>query len=611
MWSSTPRPATRRAFRPALEALEDRVALNGEGISHNPHDWPMFNHNPQGTRHNTAESRLRPSNVDDLEVLWEHPTDGAIAGTPAVVDNVVYAADSAGSVYAVDRDGDMRWKTTLEVPAIVGLKIAASPLVTNRTVIIGDNAGFIHGLDVNTGVPRWRISPNPHPFAAIFGNGTMVGRYVAYGTSSFELLVPALDPRYTNFTFRGSVVLIDPSDGRVVWQTFTITDAEAAAGASGATVWGAPAYDKASDTIFVGTSNNYSQPTTGTSDALIALDADDGAIKWVSQKTGGDHWNFSFLPEDPEDPPDFDIGDSPQVYRLHGRTVVGVGQKSGFFHVVDAATGAEVHAPQQFLAGDHLGGFHIDSAFADGVNYAPGNDWHDPFSGGQPTGGRLFAIKGNGSRALWDFDVGAPVISGVSVANGVVYLQAIDGNFYALDARDGDVLAQLFTGGQSSGPAVSRGQVYLGTGDLLTTAVVNPFHVPGPASLVALGLDDGLRAHRSEGTGQFLSATEFLSTGTAARLGDFTERGTIQLTPTANPAVVLARVTATITTSDGAELRLSALGVLNPLTGELRGTVLYAGGTGRFEDALGVGILTAQLFPDGTYQFTVEGFLTY
>ena len=456
-------------------------------VSADPKDWAMFGHDAQATRYNPTEHTLTSDTVPDLGEIWRFPTDGAVAGTPAVVNDIVYAADTSGAVYAVNRDGTLKWKTVLAVNAFVGAKITASPLVTNRTIILGDNAGFIHGLDVETGEVKWSVSPNPHPFAAIFGNGTMVGNYVAFGTSSFELLVPALDPSYTNFTFRGSVVLLDPADGSIIWQTFTITDAEQAEGASGATVWGAPVYDRGSDTIIVGTSNNYSQPTTETSDALIAFDAKTGAIKWVSQKTGGDHWNFSFLPEDPDDPPDFDFGDTPQLYRLNGRLVVAAGQKSGFLHVVDAETGAEIAPPQQFLAGDHLGGFHIDSPYANGINYVPGNDWFDPFSGNPPTGGHLFAISADGTETIWEVDLAAPVISGAAVAGGVVYVQSIDGLFYGFDAQTGEELIRLETGGQNSGPAISRGRIYLGTGDSMS-AVFNPFFSPGPAEIISLGL---------------------------------------------------------------------------------------------------------------------------
>jgi hypothetical protein len=84
----------------------------------------------------------------------------------------------------------------------------------------------------------------------------------------------------------------------------------------------------------------------------------------------------------------------------------------------------------------------------------------------------------------------------VAVANGVVYFQStFDGNLYALDAVTGNLLKQVTTGGVTSGPAISRGQIYLGIGD-----VVTPDHDPtvpiGPGAIVALGLPDD-HGHRS------------------------------------------------------------------------------------------------------------------
>jgi hypothetical protein len=70
-----------------------------------------------------------------------------------------------------------------------------------------------------------------------------------------------------------------------------------------------------------------------------------------------------------------------------------------------------------------------------------------------------------------------------------LYFQSATGTFYALDASNGSVLAQVVTNGQSSGPAISSGQIYVGTGD-----AARPFRNPalplGPGAIVALGLHD-------------------------------------------------------------------------------------------------------------------------
>src|SRR6516164_4305483 len=133
-----PRPARRPArARPTVEALEDRLVPSGVNVvPSDPNDWPMYNHDAQGSRDNTAEHILSPATVGGLQVQWSFPTHGPVAGTPAVVNDHVYAADGAGYVYALDRDGHELWETPLHVgTTFTHVKVTASALVTNRTVI--------------------------------------------------------------------------------------------------------------------------------------------------------------------------------------------------------------------------------------------------------------------------------------------------------------------------------------------------------------------------------------------------------------------------------------------------------------------------------------------
>jgi polyvinyl alcohol dehydrogenase (cytochrome) len=620
-----------------------------------PNDWPMYNHDPAGTRDNSAEHTLSPATVGGLEVKWTFPTVGAVAGTPAVVNDVVYAADSEGWVYAVGHDGNELWRHHVEVtspaadilPFTFGLKVTTSLLVTDHTVVFGDLGGTVHGLDVDTGAERWSVKPNNHTAASIFGSATMVGHDVAIGISSVEELVAGLVPGYQP-TFRGSLVLLDPSDGHIIWQTYTISDADHGAGATGAAIWGTPAYDRADNTIFVGTGNNYTPMTTGTSDALMAIDAADGHIRWVNQETHDDSWNFTYPfndPNNPNNPPDFDFGDSPQVYCVGGRLVVGAGQKSGFYHVVDAATGAEIN---QFQAapGGNLGGLFADSAVAGGVAYANGSDWPDPFGHPltPPVGGNLTAIKGDGSGQLWRVVTPAPNISGVAVADVVVYFQSKDGSFYALAAASGATLAQVNLNtsngsspffGQTSGPSVSRGQVYVGTGDILTSLFI-PFLPAGPGAIVALGINGhgpaaprgqllpstagptgGAQAgplaaaapatssehavpFRARATGSITGATPagagvlltFTTQGTGTYLGQFTSTGSALRVGDAVSG------TETFTAANGDQFVKSITGTFLP-DGSLVGTYTLGDGTGRFAGISGSGTFTAILHADG------------
>jgi polyvinyl alcohol dehydrogenase (cytochrome) len=223
-------------------------------------------------------------------------------------------------------------------------------------------------------------------------------------------------------------------------------------------------------------------PATGTSDAILALDAKTGAIRWVNQRLPNDVWNIRF-PQGPPDHLDYDIGDSAEVYTLpSGQKVVGAGQKSGFFHVLDAATGALV-AVEQFVPGGGNGGLFADSAVSGGIVFANGSNWPAP---NPPVTGSLIAFTGDASQELWRFDVpGTANVAGVAVANGVVYFESYqNGTLYALNAATGASLAAVAIGPSTSGPAVDRGQVYAGTGDPFPLVFTG---TPGPGSVIALG----------------------------------------------------------------------------------------------------------------------------
>ena len=468
----------------ALSALSVRADDDPTDPEEEGGDWLSYNHDSKGSRYNSAENTLRASNVSGLQVKWQFPTPAPVTGTPVVANNLVYAGDMSGQFYALGRNGNLLWSRQLAGA------VTASALITDQAIIVGTISGTLYGLKPTTGAVLWSMRPDAHPVAGLWGSPIKVGRYVAVPVGSNEEQA-ATTAGYVCCSTRGSVVLLDPKNGSVVWTTPTITDAQRAAGSSGASIWSTPTYDAASGQIFVSTGNNFSQPTTGTSDALIALDAKTGAIRWVNQRTANDEWNYRFPISDAH--PDFDFGDSPQIYRLPGgRKVVGAGQKSGFFHVVDATTGALVNQAQFEYAGP-LGGLFADSAVANGVVFANGNNWPQP-GAGAPSGD-LVAFSGDATHELWRFQAPGLIFGGVAVANSVVYFTSVyftptgpAGVLYALNSANGSTLAAIpvgSTNASNSGPSVSRGRVYVGTGNALG-AVFGTGVTAG--SITALGL---------------------------------------------------------------------------------------------------------------------------
>jgi polyvinyl alcohol dehydrogenase (cytochrome) len=463
-----------------LETLESRDCPSAGG------DWAMYNHDPLGSRDNTAEHTLSPANVGQMGLAWSYPTAAPVSGTPAVVDGTVYAGDLAGNFYAVDADnGTLVWQ------AHVAAAVSDSPLVTGHTVIFGDLAGNIYGLDTRTGATKWTTHPSPaQNLTAIWGSATQIGKHVAIGVASNE--EQGVPPTY-NYTDNGSVVLLDPDSGTILWQTFTIPASAYAAGWRGASVWSSPTYDRDSNLLYVSTGNYFqagSGADPGSEDAVFALDATTGNVVWHTQLVKGDIWNGNIVPSAAN--PDADVADSPRIFHLaDGTRVVSAGSKDGFYFVMNAATGASVNGPDglQLEVEGVLGGLYANGAVDDraGVVFLNGNDWPNPF--GAPGTGDLYAVSPDGKTLLWDFKTAAPDGSGVAIANGVVYFQSLDGNLYALDEHATSaataLLARIQTGDTYSGPAIAHGHVYEGTGNSLGYFFGIP-HLTG--SIVSLGL---------------------------------------------------------------------------------------------------------------------------
>lgn len=461
---------------PSAGTPADAAPPRGQG----PHDWPMYNRDPQGTRTNPAETRLGPATVGNLRVAWRFATPAPVHGTPVVVGGVVYAGDAAGLFYALDAaTGTLRWTRP-----VLG-RVTASALVVGDVVVFGDGNGFLYGLNRHTGLDAWLpFRPDPHVSAQFWGSPTLMRDGTAViGVSSGEELLATV-PGYPCCSYRGSVFAFDPATGARRWHTYVVSEQEVAQGSSGASVWASVTYDAEDHRVYATTGNNYSPPATDDSDAVFAFDAGTGALLWQHQVRTGDWWNMS-QPRSPST--DLGFGDSPQVFRLaNGRKVVAAGEKGGVLYLLDAATGARLDELTVESSGP-TGGLFADSAQHEGVTYANGIDWPD-----EPAGlgnGDVIAVRSDDVGQLsevWRFRTpGSPNMGAVAVANGVVYvLSSRSGVLYALHAADGVVLAHVAVGVGISGPAVSRGRLYVGNGDFS-----GRFATPEQGgAIVALGL---------------------------------------------------------------------------------------------------------------------------
>ena len=159
------------------------------------------------------------------------------------------------------------------------------------------------------------------------------------------------------------------------------------------------------------------------------------------------------------------------------RQLVGAGQKSGQYWALDADSGA-VQWVTQAGPGGTGGGLQWGSAVDDRRVYtANSNSNFKPWTlpdDSVTVGGVWSALDRATGEVLWqktppNFDVsGWGETSGpVTTANGVVFSCSVGpvGYMYALDGATGDVLWSFASGGSClSGAAISRGEVFWGSG---------------------------------------------------------------------------------------------------------------------------------------------------
>src|SRR5262249_21241457 len=148
-----------------------------------------------------------------------------------------------------------------------------------------------------TGALRWATKVDSHPFAAFTGSPLYYRGKVYIGMSSEE---SGQGISYPCCTFRGQFAAVDGTTGAVVWRYYTVPPATAVGtwpnGAtmyapSGGPIWGTPAIDPASGTVYIGTGQNYTgvgpdhNEAAGDIDSVLALNAATGTVRWKRQLT--------------------------------------------------------------------------------------------------------------------------------------------------------------------------------------------------------------------------------------------------------------------------------------------------------------------------------------
>ncbi len=283
-------------------------------------------------------------NAHKLELKWAYGFGNKTPRVfPLVSEDTIFVGDGNVGVVALDRNtGCTRWINESIQDAATAI---AHGVVDGKTVLVlaGRRSG-IFALDAASGETLWRKkldSDNPVPMYS--GSPLVFENQVFVPLSSMEIGL-SVNPFYGCCTTSGAMAALDLETGETNWYKRTIPQQPKVTGKhylfvnefgpSGAPVWNAPTLDAKRRLLYFGTGQNYSHPTTETSDAVIALDIDSGETRWVTQFTEGDAFNMACGRGGINCPnptgPDIDIGAPPILATLEdGQELVLAGQKSG------------------------------------------------------------------------------------------------------------------------------------------------------------------------------------------------------------------------------------------------------------------------------------------
>ena len=488
-----------------------------------PH-WNGWGVNPSQHRFQSSDmARLAESDLPRVKLKWAFGFPGATRSVaqPTIVDGHLFVGSQRGKVYSLDaKSGCTIW----EFGASKGVRSAI--VIGQRSdgwaAYFGDAGANVYSVDALTGKQLWRTKVDDHPAAVITGSATLVGTMLFVPVSSYEEATGA-NKSYSCCTFRGSVVALDASTGKVLWKAFTIAE-EAKPGAtnaagvqlmgpSGAAIWSAPTFDAATQRIYATTGDNYSDPPTETSDAILAFGAGSGELVWTRQTTRGDAYNIACgAPATENCPkangPDFDFGSSAVLVNLpNGKRVLVAGQKSGVVTALDPDHGGEIVWQKRVGAGGKVGGVQWGIAADDSKVYVAVSDVR--FSVAAPgapgaqilalnpkisllldskTGGGLSALRLDTGEEVWrtphpgcgDIPGCSPAQSAaVTAIPGLVFSGGLDGRLRAYSTKDGRIVWDVDTKGDyqtvngvqakggsidGGGAVVVDGMVYVSSG---------------------------------------------------------------------------------------------------------------------------------------------------
>jgi polyvinyl alcohol dehydrogenase (cytochrome) len=382
--------------------------------------WGIDPHNNR--RLTAAQSGLTTADMGRLQLAWvmAFPQTANMRAQPVVVGNTMYLSIvDSGQLFALDVGGArpcVKWVYEHDVPLRTALGYHKLP-DGRQVLLFADAANHVMMMNAVTAKLIWSSTVKVTSVSNVTAMPVLYDNKVFVPISSGELNMGAA-PEYECCTSHGAVVALNAKTGKRLWVYHTMPAAKKTTvskvgtqqyGPSGAPIWTAAAIDEKRRLIYVGTGQNTSAPATDTSDAILAIRMDNGALAWKFQATPNDIFLTGCMnqPDGPNCPPsssinkDWDFGAGIMLARKpDGTELVVAGQKSGVVWALNPDTGKVVWNTK-VGGGGAMGGIHWGMAY-DGQRVFAANNMSTGPTADEVSPG-LYALDINSGRIEWKY----------------------------------------------------------------------------------------------------------------------------------------------------------------------------------------------------------------
>jgi len=508
MWAQGGRTPSREA--PVKPVPFSRIAAANQ----EPQNWLTYSGNLNSQRH-SGLTQITPANAGNLRLQWVFQSRSLEKHevTPLVVDGVMYTVQSPNDVFALDAaTGKVIWQYSHKPGDGIRTpwKLSRGLAIHGDKLFLAALDAKLIALDAKTGKELWSTQVADHKLQYSFTAAPLVVKdKVIVGPAGGEYgirgFLAAFDVNTGKEVWRFHTV---PGPGEPGYDTWLGKDAKPNDSYlhGGAPIWTTGSYDPATNLTMWGTGNpgpDYNGDNRMGdnlySNSVIALDADTGKLKW--------HYQFS-----PHDEFDWDSTQVPVLadinYKGSPRKVMLWANRNGVFYVLDRTNG-QFLAGKSFIKTNWVTGFDEKGrpmrapgtvSTPEGTLIYPGNqggtNWYSPsfspatglfyipswenssgtyrkgellefregqgFMGQGPGRGAagddvfssIVAMDPNTAERKWTFRLSAPSTEGgvLTTASNVLFAGGRDGQFVAVDAREGKLLWET-----NLGPSVSAG----------------------------------------------------------------------------------------------------------------------------------------------------------